>query len=106
MTEQTEVTWPPTPPIDAWGAFFEHMDREVAEGRETEASVKALVEQSTSADLSAAFRRASPETPKDWIRQLLTEMARVIVRQTIQELQSEAQNRKAPFWAKKWRGQQ
>ena len=46
----------PPPPIDAWGAFFEHFDKEIAAGRETQESVRAIHERAHDLDWEARFR--------------------------------------------------
>ena len=46
----------PSPPIDAWGAFFEHFDKEIAAGRETQESVRAIHEQAHNLDWEARLR--------------------------------------------------
>ena len=46
----------PPPPIDAWGAFFEHFDKEIAAGRETQESVRAIHEHAHNLDLEARLR--------------------------------------------------
>lgn len=46
----------PPPPIDAWGAFFEHFDKEIAEGRETQESVRRIHERAHDLDRGARLR--------------------------------------------------
>ncbi|UHC82326.1 Lar family restriction alleviation protein [Pseudomonas sp. NIBR-H-19] len=47
----------PPAPIDAWGAFFEHFDKEIAEGRETQESVRRIHERAHDLDWDARLRR-------------------------------------------------
>ena len=51
----------PPPPVDAWGAFFEHFDNEIAAGRETQESVRAIHEHAHNLDWEA--RRREVEKP-------------------------------------------
>ena len=46
----------PPPPVDAWGAFFEHFDNEIAAGRETQESVRRIHERACNLDWEARFR--------------------------------------------------
>lgn len=46
----------PPPPFDAWGAFFEHFDKEIAAGRETQESVRRIHERACNLEWEARFR--------------------------------------------------
>lgn len=79
----------PPVPINAWGAFFEHFDREIAEGRETPESVRQILKKSCRDDMNAHLRRC----------------VRTLVIPAVRGWLENLQQSNVPFWAKKWRGQ-
>lgn len=91
----------PPAPIDAWGAFFEHFDKEIAEGRETEASVHRIHEQAHSLDWEAHMKKYRCVPPAVIVRCNSFEAA---MDRMVSEIRLSMVS-KAPFWAKKWRGQ-
>lgn len=65
----------PPPPFDAWGAFFEHFDKEIAACRETQESVRRIHERAANLDWQARFRAVDDSAvvvtlvaERDWLK--------------------------------------
>lgn len=104
MNSSNVVQLPP-PPIDAWGAFFEYFDKEIAEGRETQESVHRIHNQAFSLDWEAHTKKYGCVPPSfsdacDGFQKVM-DYIRAEIRREIQS----SMVSKTPFWAKKWRGQ-
>lgn len=96
----------PPPPIDAWGAFFEYFDGEIAAGRETQESVRLIHERAHDLDWDAQMRKyQSMPLRFSTARDVFQEIADRIWAEIVLELQVSMQKNKTPFWSKKWRGQ-
>ena len=95
----------PPAPIDAWGAFFEHFDNEIAAGRETQESVRAIHERAHDLDWDAQMRKYGCAPPSfsdacDGFQKVMD-----YIRAEIATGLASMEKNKSPFWAKKWRGQ-
>lgn len=85
-----QLIWqPPLPPESAWGALFDHLDHQVLDGHESFETRRQLLQWSLTADMRAEFRRCISKCIADAAKDALVSM----------------EKNKAPFWAKKWRGQ-
>lgn len=104
MSNVENLIWPPAPPVDAWGALFEHLDAEVLAGRESFQSHRRLFEWACAADSRSAYPDAE-KVIKGRALDTLKQIAVSIIRQAIPGALAEIEKNKAPFWAKKWRGQ-